>query len=152
MNSIIARFSPSGLRNVSQPVTIVGAHPDSVNTLHPLLEAPGADDDASGTATTLEAFRALVHAGYEPVDGPVEFHWWSGEEAGLLGSQDVADDYLARGVKVRAVINVDETAFVRRNSTRAINIVQVGATPWLMEWVHKLGEYVDIGVKDSGMV
>jgi len=86
-DSIIARFSPSGTRDLSQPVTIIGAHPDSVNLYFPLLNAPGADDNGSGTATILEAFRTLVSVGFEPVHGPVEFHWWAGEEAGLLGSQ-----------------------------------------------------------------
>ncbi len=117
------------------------------------MNAPGADDDGSGTATILEAFRALVNVGYEPIHGPVEFHWWAGEEAGLLGSQDVAEDYQSRGVKVNGVLNVDETAFVKANSTPAINLVQVGATESLNKWVHKLAkEYVDIGVKFSGMV
>lgn len=45
-----------------------------------LLHAPGADDDASGTATILEAFRTLVQVGYEPLSGPVEFHWLRGRK------------------------------------------------------------------------
>lgn len=134
-------------------MTIIGAHPDSVNYYFPLLNAPGADDDGSGTATILEAFRALVHVGYEPTRGPVEFHWWAGEEAGLLGASDVAEDYRNRGVNVGAVLNVDETAFVKANSTPAINLIEVGATESLNKWVSKLAkEYVDIGVKFSGMV
>ncbi|ORY22232.1 peptidase [Naematelia encephala] len=152
-NSIIARFSPSGPRNISQTVTIIGSHLDSVNQYFPLLNAPGADDDGSGTATILEAFRSLVQVGYSPVDGPVEFHWWAGEEAGLLGSMDVAEDYKARGLNVGAVLNVDETAFIKVNSTPAINLIEVGATEKLNKWVHDLAkEYVDIGVKYSGMV
>ena len=134
-------------------MTIIGAHPDSVNILFPLLNAPGADDDGSGTATILEAFRTLVHIGYEPIHGPVEFHWWAGEEAGLLGSQDVAEDYRSRGIKIGGVLNVDETAFVKVNSTPAINLVEVGATESLNRWVYGLAkEYVDIDVKYSGMV
>ena len=151
-NTIIARFSPSGVRNVSQPLTIVSAHLDSVNNLFPLLNAPGADDDGSGTATILEAFRALIKIGYEPLT-PVEFHWYAGEEAGLLGSADVAEDYRSRGIPVGGILNVDETAFVKPNSTRAINLVAVGATEKLNDWVSDLAkEYVEIGVKFSGMI
>lgn len=51
------------------------------------------------------------------------------------------------------MLNVDETAFVKANSTPAINLIEVGATESLNEWVRKLAtEYVDIGVNFSGMV
>jgi leucyl aminopeptidase len=87
--SIIARFEPK-VRNFSQPLTILGAHQDSANYLFPLLPAPGADDDCSGTVTILEAFRILAESGYTPKAGPVEFHWYAAEEGGLLGSLAIA--------------------------------------------------------------
>jgi leucyl aminopeptidase len=71
----------------------------------PFLKAPGADDDGSGTITILEVFRSLVNTGFRPLR-PVEFHWYSGEEAGLLGSQDIAQKYAKRGVDVFAMIQV----------------------------------------------
>lgn len=83
--SIIVKFVPESKEGKAAPVTIVGAHCDSTNML-PFLRSPGADDDGSGTVTTLEAFRALVESGYKP-ETPVEFHWYSAEEGGLLGSQ-----------------------------------------------------------------
>lgn len=152
-NSIIARFSPSGKRNTSQPVTVISAHLDSVNFWFPLLDAPGADDNGSGSATILEAFRALVNVGFEPEHGPVEFHWTAGEEAGLLGALDIAEEYKSRGIRVSGVFNVDETAFVKANSTPAINLIEVGATEKLNKWVYKLArEYADVDVKLSGMM
>ena len=87
--SIIARFEAFA-RNHSKPLTIIGTHFDASNYLFPLLPAPGADDDASGTVTLLEAFRVLVNRGFIPEKNPVEFHWYAGEETGLLGSLDVA--------------------------------------------------------------
>jgi leucyl aminopeptidase len=124
-----------------------------VNFWFPLLDAPGADDNGSGTATILEAFRALVNVGFEPEHGPVEFHWTAGEEAGLLGALDIAEEYQSRGVRVNGVLNVDETAFIKANSTPAINLIKVGATEKLYKWVHKLArEYADVDVKFSGMV
>lgn len=54
--SIIARFEPV-TRNASLPLTVIGAHQDSANYLFPLLPAPGADDDISGSTSILEAFR-----------------------------------------------------------------------------------------------
>jgi bacterial leucyl aminopeptidase len=60
----------------------------------------------SGSATILEAFRVLVQQSFDPVDGPVEFHWYAGEEAGLLESLDIAEDYKSRGINVGAMLNV----------------------------------------------
>lgn len=51
------------------------------------------------------------------------------------------------------VLNEDETAFVKANSTPAINLVEVGATESLNKWVYDLAkEDVDIGVMYSGMM
>lgn len=77
----------------------------------PMLRAPGADDDGSGTVTILEVFRALVGTGFRP-HRPVEFHWYSAEEAGLLGSQAVAKSYEKKNVDVLAMIQVNAALFV----------------------------------------
>ena len=61
-----------------------------MNYLFPLLPAPGADDDCSGTVSILEAFRVLAENGFTPQNGAVEFHWYAAEEGGLLGSQAIA--------------------------------------------------------------
>lgn len=85
-------------------MTILGAHQDSANYLFPLLPAPGADDDCSGTVSILEAFRVLAEAGFTPKDGPVEFHWYAAEEAGLLGSQDIARYKKEQGARIGAMM------------------------------------------------
>ena len=113
-SSIIARFEPK-IRNFSLPLTIIGAHQDSANYLFPLLPAPGADDDCSGTVSILEAFRVLAVSGYTPKDGPVEFHWYAAEEGGLLGSQDVARYKKDSGADIGAMIE-----FVRLWSIKAL--------------------------------
>lgn len=85
------------------------SNPDSTNLL-PFLPAPGADDDASGTTSILSAFKSLVESGFKPTHSPVEFQWASAEEGGLLGSNAIAQDYASRGVKVRAMLQMDMTA------------------------------------------
>lgn len=102
-SSIIARFEPA-VRNASAPQTIIGAHQDSANYLFPLLPAPGADDDCSGTVSILEAFRILAESGYVPQHGPVEFHWYAAEEGGLLGSQRIARYKKEQGAKIGAMM------------------------------------------------
>jgi leucyl aminopeptidase len=64
-----------------------------------------ADDDGSGTVTILEAFRVLVTGRFTP-QRPVEFHWYSAEEAGLLGSQDISLEYEKQGKIVIGMIQV----------------------------------------------
>ena len=46
--------------------------------MHWLYSAAGADDDGSGSMSILEAYRALIAAGFRP-ERTVEFHWYSAE-------------------------------------------------------------------------
>ncbi|KAH9993263.1 peptidase [Russula vinacea] len=118
-NTIIVRIN--GSASTDEGVVIVGAHQDSTNFL-PFLAAPGADDDGSGSVTILEAYRALILSDFRPVR-PVEFHWYSAEEGGLLGSQAVAKDYEARGVKVIAMSQFDMTAWVKKGTREEVGII-----------------------------
>ncbi|KAL7920715.1 hypothetical protein ACQKWADRAFT_297744 [Trichoderma austrokoningii] len=54
--------------------------------------SPGADDDGSGSVTTLEALRVIAYSDFTSKN-TIEFHWHSGEEGGLLGSQDIFSSY-----------------------------------------------------------
>lgn len=135
-NSIIARFPTSGSQD--DPVTIVGSHQDSTN-MWPFLPAPGADDDGSGTTSSLEAFRALVNGNFTP-PAPVEFHYFSAEEGGLLGSQAVAKAYEEKGTKVRAMLQMDMTAWVKQGTKESVGVIQDFVDPALTDFVYKLVE------------
>ncbi|KAF8074970.1 Zn-dependent exopeptidase [Lyophyllum atratum] len=105
---------------VSSPVTIVGAHMDSINLSNPTTgRAPGADDDGTGVVNLLEGLRVLVAAGFRP-STPVEFHFYSGEEAGLLGSQAIATSYANSGVNVKAFMELDMSGYFRPGSAEVI--------------------------------
>ncbi|GAA6062737.1 hypothetical protein JCM10212_005940 [Sporobolomyces blumeae] len=143
-NSILVRFEPTA-QNASDEVVIVGAHQDSTNLL-PFLGAPGADDDGSGTTSTLEAFRALVSNGYRPETNPVEFHWNSAEEGGLLGSKAIAQDYQTRGIKVKAYHQNDMTAWVKQGTKPTIGLIQDFVDPAFTTYLGKvIDEYSTIG-------
>lgn len=102
--SIIAKIPGT---QASSPVTILGAHMDSINLQSPTSgRAPGADDDGTGTVNLIETLRALIAAGFKP-STPLEFHWYSGEEAGLLGSQAIATNYKNAGIQVKAFMELD---------------------------------------------
>jgi leucyl aminopeptidase len=107
-DSIIARIEG---KDSTAPTVIVGAHQDSVNQMSPRSgRAPGADDDGSGSVTILEAFRLLLISNFEP-NNPVEFQWYAGEEAGLLGSQAIASAYKNEGRKVAGMMQLDMTGY-----------------------------------------
>ncbi|OHE97708.1 peptidase family M28 [Colletotrichum orchidophilum] len=143
-SSIIARFEPK-VRDFSKPLTIIGAHQDSANYLFPLLPAPGADDDCSGTVSILEAFRVLATSGFVPQEGPVEFHWYAAEEGGLLGSQAVAAYKKKEGATIGAMMEFDMTAFVARNATESIGFIKTDADAPLTSWAVDLSEeYINI--------
>ncbi|KAJ8462383.1 hypothetical protein ONZ45_g17956 [Pleurotus djamor] len=116
-SSTIVKFAG---RTTTAPVTIIGSHMDSINLSNPTNgRAPGADDDGTGTVNLLEVLRVLVAAGYTPAT-PLEFHWYSGEEGGLLGSNAIATDYARRGVQVKAFMELDMTGYFRPGSTEVI--------------------------------
>ncbi|KAF3480789.1 leucyl aminopeptidase [Arthroderma uncinatum] len=101
----------------SAELVIVGAHQDSINGRSPMTgRAPGADDNGSGSVTILEAMRGLLQ---DPnvVQGKaantIEFHWYAGEEAGLLGSQAIFAKYKQTGKKVKAMLNQDMTGYIK---------------------------------------
>jgi hypothetical protein len=87
-------------------VIIVQGHIDSrVNDVMDITTAaPGANDDASGSALVIETARLLSR---EKFAGTIVYALLSGEEQGLWGGKLLADTARARGWKVAAVLNND---------------------------------------------
>lgn len=86
-------------------ILIICSHYDSTSPASTrLTDAPGADDNASGTAAVLEAARVLaVH----PLDYTVRFVAFSAEEWGLYGSRAYAAAARGPGQAIRGVLNLD---------------------------------------------
>lgn len=103
--SIVARLEGANpaLKN---EVVVLGAHFDSISRDGIDTIAPGADDNGAGSVVILEALRTFAESGLVP-NRTVEFHWYAGEEAGLLGSQAIAAEYKAQNVNVVAMLNQD---------------------------------------------
>ncbi|KZT27406.1 Zn-dependent exopeptidase [Neolentinus lepideus HHB14362 ss-1] len=145
-SSIIAHFQPVNRADYNATV-IIGAHLDSINQWFPLLRAPGADDDASGTVTILEAFRSLLASNFTPLY-PVEFHWYAAEEGGSLGSRDVAAAYELQGRDVRGMLQYDMTAYVKRGTTPTLTMITSDVDPKLTGYGLTLAkEYTNIPVQ-----
>ncbi|KAK6341787.1 Leucine aminopeptidase 1 [Orbilia blumenaviensis] len=155
-NSIIAHVPPTSdgnaivdYKSTSVKRVVIGAHQDSVNLLLPMfLRSPGADDDGSGTVTILEAFRVLVGAKI-PFKNPVEFHWYSAEEGGLLGSQAIFNHYQREGYQVGAMLQQDMTGFVRKTldagQPESVGVITDYVDPGLTAFIKKvISTYCDI--------
>jgi hypothetical protein len=87
-------------------VVIVQGHIDSRNSdpLDSAGNAPGANDDGSGTALVLEAARVLSRQKFA---GTIVYAVLSGEEQGLYGGKLLADYAKQQGWTVKAVLNND---------------------------------------------
>ncbi|KAL7411093.1 hypothetical protein BDY24DRAFT_147465 [Mrakia frigida] len=146
--SIIVRIEPTSKEGKKAPIAIVSAHCDSTNMI-PFLAAPGADDDGSGTVSILEAYRALLEAEYLP-ETPVEFHWYSAEEGGLLGSQAVAQAYADAGKLVKAQQQFDMTAWVKAGSEEVVGIITDFVDPVVTDFNKALVDrYLSIPYKET---
>jgi len=85
---------------------IIQGHLDSraTDVMDAEIDAPGANDNASGTAAVMEAARVLSR--YE-FDATIVYAALSGEEQGLFGGEILAEHALAEGWDVQAVLNND---------------------------------------------
>lgn len=114
--SVIATIEGEG--DLAHEIVVIGGHGDSVNWSGTSLasrpnehaRAPGADDNASGTSTVLEIFRVLTESGFRP-QRTLKFMVYAGEELGLLGSQEIAEDAKHNKDDVVAVMQFDMTQF-----------------------------------------
>jgi hypothetical protein len=87
-------------------VVIITGHIDSrvSDVMNATADAPGANDDGSGTAAVIEAARVLSKHKFE---GTIVYAALSGEEQGLYGGKVMADYAKAQGWNVVANLNND---------------------------------------------
>ena len=69
-------------------------------------DAPGANDDGSGTVLTMELARVFAESGLQ-FDATLVFMCWAGEEQGLVGSSAHAQQLATEKVVVEANFNND---------------------------------------------
>jgi hypothetical protein len=89
-----------------QRLYIVSGHYDSMPTsaTDGTSDAPGANDDASGTAAVLEMARVMSKHNFE---APIIFMCVAGEEQGLLGATYFAEQAKQKGWRVEAMFTND---------------------------------------------
>lgn len=119
---------------------VIGSHQDSINLLFPsLLKAPGADDNGSGTVTCLESLRLIAGGladGFKPKN-TLEFHFYSAEEGGLLGSIDVFHEYSKNKEIVIGMLQQDMTGYTAKT-------IDAGVEPHF----GLITDYTSVGLND----
>ncbi|HWK04142.1 MAG TPA: M28 family metallopeptidase [Puia sp.] len=105
-------------------IFIISGHLDSRRTdvMDGTADAPGANDDGSGSAAVLECARILSRHSFPAT---IIFVTVSGEEQGLLGSTYMAKKAKAANWNIEAVLNNDIMGSNNSNQTNIINNTQV---------------------------
>lgn len=105
LTNIIAML-PGDKYTPEQRVYVVSGHYDSMpsSPTDSTSDAPGANDDASGTAAVLEMARVMSKSHF---DAPIVFMAVAGEEQGLLGAAYSAEQMKQKGWRVQAMLTND---------------------------------------------
>lgn len=85
-------------------IVLLGGHVDSFSSN--ILDAPGADDNASGSVAALEIARVLSSARYDPAF-TLRFMAFAAEEMGLVGSANYAQKARRARNDIRIMLNFD---------------------------------------------
>jgi hypothetical protein len=106
-------------------LVIIGGHYDSVSPQY-LTLAPGADDNASGTAGVLEAARVMKDYVFRYT---IKFIAFAAEEQGLHGSKHYAQDALSQDVPIAAAVIMDMISYWNSH----YSVIIEGETEW--QWL-----------------
>ncbi len=141
------KFSLTGKTQPSE-VIVLGGHLDSINGWFGTGRAPGADDNASGSASLVEALRVFLAHNIQP-ERTVEFYWYAGEESGLLGSAEIAQAAKKENKNIKAVLQLDMTLFPG-NGANTIASMSDFTAPWLRDYMNQVNKtYLNITVLDD---
>jgi len=124
-------------------IVVLGGHLDSIRQGNPpgtpadSMDAPGADDDASGIATLTEILRVAMANGYRP-KRTVMFMGYAAEEVGLRGSNAIAQAFRAQNRNVVGVLQLDMTNWKSPQGTTDIGLISDYSNASLLQFVQDL--------------
>ena len=110
-------FEARGVKTANVLATLEGTEtPDVIYVLSSHFDSnrrsPGADDNTSATAVTLEAARILKAY---PQSATIIFALFTGEEAGLLGSREFVNQAVKNGLNIVGALNNDMIGWCENN-------------------------------------
>jgi hypothetical protein len=105
-------------------IYIVSGHLDSrvTNVMNRTSDAPGANDDGSGTSAVIECARIMSRHSFPAT---IIFVAVSGEEQGLLGSSFLADQAKVNNWNIDAMLNNDIMGSNNSNETNIIDNTRI---------------------------
>ena len=105
-------------------IFIISGHLDNMrtNVMDRMGDAPGADDDGSGTAAVLECARIMSNHSFPAT---VIFVAVSGEEQGLLGANYMAEKAKKENWNIEGLLNNDIMGSNNSNETNIINNTKI---------------------------
>jgi Zn-dependent M28 family amino/carboxypeptidase len=132
----------------SDKYVVVGGHYDSTSS-DP--DAPGADDNASGTAGVMEIARILSQ--YE-FNYTIIYCAWSAEEIGLYGSGEWASEAASQGMEIIGYLNLDMIGYLKPGGVYHTDMMApASAQPLVDIYEAVAAEYVpDFEVNDGTMI
>jgi bacterial leucyl aminopeptidase len=93
--------------------------------------------------TLLEIVRIIFH-NHIPLSHPLEFHFYSGEEAGLKGSQAISELYQSQQIPVLGMLQLDMTGYYDKTLGRKMGVVGDFTDPELTSLLRLVvDEYTD---------
>lgn len=105
-------------------IFMISGHLDNMrtNVMDRVNDAPGANDDGSGTAAVIESARILSKQSFPAT---IIFVAFSGEEQGLLGANFLSDKAKKENWMIEALLNNDIMGSNHSNETNIINNTKV---------------------------
>ena len=122
MGNVIATLK--GSDPTDDRVFLVSGHIDSrvSSVMNRIDDAPGANDDGSGTAAVIELARVMAKAKFPAT---VIFLVVSGEEQGLLGAEHFASQAFEEKTNIEGILNNDIMGSNNSNETNIIDNTRV---------------------------
>jgi leucyl aminopeptidase len=125
-------------------IVVIGGHLDS-GDWSLINNAPGADDNASGIATLTETLRILLDQNFRP-KRTVQIMGYAAEEIGLVGSDEIAEQYDNQNKNVIAMAQFDMTNY--KGSSYDVALIsdpQYTSSELNLFWVELLQHYNSSG-------
>lgn len=122
LGNVVATLKGSDPRDTR--IFLISGHLDNMrsNVMDRTGDAPGANDDGSGTAAVIECARVMSKHSFPAT---IIFITVSGEEQGLLGARYMAEKAKKLGWNIEAVLNNDIMGSNNTSETNIINNTQV---------------------------
>jgi leucyl aminopeptidase len=125
-------------------VVVLGGHLDSTVGWFSRGRAPGADDNASGSANIIESFRILSQMA-QP-ERTIEFYWYAAEEVGLVGSAEIARLAKEARKDVIGALQLDMTLFPG-NGPFTLASMEDFTSPWLRQLLVEINTTYALGAQ-----